>query len=131
MRVCIEKATGRIIESQSGGETHPDPKVKDDEYAAKNLDTLLQNAINAGYAEDEIEVFYENDADFEVRMAAQVESERTYIDRRRVAYPDPMELNDGLVKQHSSDPDIQAEGDAQVAKYYEDCLKVKEDIPKS
>ena len=37
-----------MIESQSGGETHPDPKVNDEEYALTNLDTLRQNAIRAG-----------------------------------------------------------------------------------
>ena len=37
MRVSINKLTGRMIESQSGGETQ------------EHLDTLLKNAINAGY----------------------------------------------------------------------------------
>ena len=56
MRVSINKLTGKLIESQSGGETHPDPKVDDKEYALANLDTLRQNAIRAGHLEENIDV---------------------------------------------------------------------------
>lgn len=70
MRVCIEKATGKLIESQSDGEAHPNPKIDDKEYALMNLDTLRQNAINAGYAEADIEVKYVTDAEFQVIMDA-------------------------------------------------------------
>lgn len=48
-RVCINKTTGKIIEMQSGG-------YDDEALRASRLDTLRQNAINAGYAEGEIEV---------------------------------------------------------------------------
>jgi len=61
MRVCIEKATGRLIEAQSGGETQ------------EHLDTLLQNAINAGYNEDNIEAKFIPDKD----LHALIESSKT------------------------------------------------------
>jgi len=52
MRICIEKSTGRLIESQSGGETQA------------HLDTLLQNAVNAGYKPEDVEVKFVDDAEF-------------------------------------------------------------------
>lgn len=54
-RVCLTK-DGKLVEMQSGGYIHPDPKIDNAEYAATCLNTLKQNALNAGYKEDEIEV---------------------------------------------------------------------------
>ena len=56
MRVAINKSTGKLIESQSGGETQ------------EHLDTLKQNALNAGYKEKDIEVKFVTDAEFETLM---------------------------------------------------------------
>lgn len=66
-RVCVEKATGKLIEMQSGGKVDRLQReaFKDDaryqkyltdcdSLEAARLDTLRQNAINAGYKEDEI-----------------------------------------------------------------------------
>lgn len=64
MRVAINKLNGILIESQSNGETHPDPKVDNVEYAQANLDILKQNAINAGYNEEDIEVKFVTDEEF-------------------------------------------------------------------
>ena len=44
MRVSINKLTGKMIESQSGGTTQ------------EHLDTLKHNAINTGHLEKDIEV---------------------------------------------------------------------------
>ncbi|MHB8109749.1 MAG: hypothetical protein ACYDHW_06925 [Syntrophorhabdaceae bacterium] len=68
-RVCINKATGALIEMQSGGKIERLPKtdsVKDEEYSqyladcvkieAERLNTLRTNAINAGYTDADIEV---------------------------------------------------------------------------
>ena len=86
MRVSIDKITGKIIESQSGGETHPDPKIDDKAYAEVNLETLRQNAINAGYAEKDIEVKFVTDEEFEVLL--------------EVSKPEPTEeqLNEDKIK---------------------------------
>jgi len=65
MRVSINKLTGKMIESQSGGETHPDPKIDDKIYAEANLETLRQNAINAGYSKKEIEVKFVTQEEYE------------------------------------------------------------------
>tara|TARA_R100001244_G_scaffold131632_1_gene105203 strand:- start:781 stop:1206 length:426 start_codon:yes stop_codon:yes gene_type:complete len=54
-RVCISKITGEIINAQSGGTTED------------HLKTLSDNAVRAGYKINEIEVFYETDADFHKR----------------------------------------------------------------
>ena len=70
MRVSINKLTGKMIESQSGGETHPDPKIDDKAYAEVNLETLRQNAINAGYAEKDIEVKFVTQAEYETLAEA-------------------------------------------------------------
>ena len=147
-RVCIEKSTGKLIESQSGGEvevtmeiaeaqliTEGAEGVDQDAIIAKyrylldekdriegiRLNTLKQNALNAGYQEDEIEVFWEEDTDFEIRMAAQRESELTYADRRRPEYPLYADYLDGVVKGNQLEID----------KYIADCLAVKAKYPKN
>ena len=70
MRVSIDKLTGKMIESQSGGETHPDLKIDDKAYAAANLEVMLQNAINAGHKLEDIEVKYVTDAEYEALIEA-------------------------------------------------------------
>ena len=70
MRVSINKLTGKMIESQSGGKTHPDPKIDDAEYAAMNLETLKQNAINAGHLEKDIEVKFATQGEYETLLEA-------------------------------------------------------------
>lgn len=74
MRVCLNKTTGRIIESQSGGTT------------AEHLDTLKINAVNAGYNEADIVVKYMDDAEFEAMLNTQIEAEKTYKQRRLREY---------------------------------------------
>jgi hypothetical protein len=49
-RICINKTTNELIEMQSGGWT------ENKELANARLNTLKQNALNAGYAEKDIEV---------------------------------------------------------------------------
>jgi len=61
MRILIEKSTGRLIESQSGGETQ------------EHLDTLIQNAINAGYREIDIDAKFIPNED----LAALIEASKT------------------------------------------------------
>ena len=145
-RVCLTK-DGKLIEMQSGGKvevtmeiaeaqliTEGAEGVDQDAIIAKyrylldekdriegiRLNTLKQNALNAGYQEDEIEVFWEEDTDFEIRMAAQRESELTYVDRRLAEYPTYADYLDGVVK-----------GDQlQIDKYIADCLAVKARHPK-
>jgi len=56
-RVSIVKATGKLIEMQSGGSTEA------------HLDTLTQNAINAGYKPADIEVKFIPDAEWAVIQA--------------------------------------------------------------
>ncbi len=78
MRVCIDKI-GKLIESQSGGETQ------------EHLDTLKQNAINAGYKESDIEVKFVTDEEFKAIMEA-MKPVPTYADLRRAEYPSTDEL---------------------------------------
>ena len=107
MRACIEKSTGKLIESQSGGETQA------------HLDTLLKNAVNAGYKPEDVEVKFVDDAEFAAIME-KMKPIPTYADLRRAAYPPGVDYLDGNVK---GDQD-------QVQKYIEDCLAVKETYPK-
>lgn len=90
MRVCIEKSTGKLIESQSGGRVKRLPqnnKVSDLKYAeylnncdaleANRLDTLKQNAFNAGYIETDIEVKYISNIEYQIILDAQPIPEKT------------------------------------------------------
>lgn len=77
MRVCIEIATGKLIEAQSGGEFPSHEQVSDavkrgiaeDEfvsaYQANNLATLSNNAIAQGYAESDIEVKFVSETEYQ------------------------------------------------------------------
>jgi len=51
MRVCINKTTGKLIEAQSGG---------------NNLEVLKQNAIDAGFNEEDLEVKNVSDEEYKV-----------------------------------------------------------------
>ena len=53
-RVTIQKSTGKLIEMQSGGDTHPSLPVDNDKYAAQNLQVMIDNAVNAGFSEKDI-----------------------------------------------------------------------------
>lgn len=53
-----------------------------------------------------------------------------YATLRSLAYPPQEDMLDAQAKLSSSDPTIQAEGQAQLNKYYADCLAVKERFPK-
>jgi len=108
MRISIEKSTGRLIESQSGGETQ------------EHLDTLIQNAINTGYAKEDVEVKFVDDAEF-AEIMEKMKPIPTYADLRRSAYPSQFDYLDGIVK---GDQD-------QIQKYIEACLAVKAKYPKT
>ena len=60
-RVCLTK-DGKLIEMQSGGDDRED-------LMEMRLNTLKQNALNAGYKEDEIEVKWVTDAEWAVIQA--------------------------------------------------------------
>ena len=61
MRVAINKLTGKMIESQSGGDTQA------------HLDTLRQNALGSGFKEKDIEVKFVDHAEYIVLKALSVE----------------------------------------------------------
>lgn len=62
-RVCLTTG-GKLIEMQSGGDDRPD-------LMEMRLDTLRQNALNAGYTEDQIEVKWVTDAEWAIIQEAQ------------------------------------------------------------
>jgi hypothetical protein len=55
-RICLTK-DGKLIEMQSGGDDRPD-------LMEMRLNTLKQNALNAGYTEDQIEVKWVTDEEW-------------------------------------------------------------------
>jgi len=61
-RICILKATKRIYEMQGGGDDRP-------ELMEARLNTLKQNAINAGHLEADIEVKWVTNAEYEAAKA--------------------------------------------------------------
>jgi hypothetical protein len=115
-RVCLAK-DGKLIEMQSGGDDRPD-------LMETHLNTLKQNAINAGYKEEDIEVKWVTDEELDIIMEAQRQRDldaRPYGEKRKSEYPPMAEYLDGVVK-----------GDqAQIDKYIADCLAVKAKYPKS
>ena len=66
-RVSIERATGKIIEMQFGGD---DATVK---LKAARLATLTTNALNAGYTADQIEVKWVTDEEYAALIAPTAE----------------------------------------------------------
>lgn len=60
-RVCLKD--GKLIEMQSGGDDRPD-------LMEMRLNTLKQNALNAGYTEDQIEVKWVSDEEWAVIQEA-------------------------------------------------------------
>ena len=110
MRYSRQLSTGLLIETQSGGD--PNNPV--------HLQTLKDNAISSGHDKDDVEVGYEDDAIVEGWLAEQIESDKTYSEKRKESYPPATDYLDGVVK-----------GDqAQIDKYIADCLAVKEKFPK-
>jgi len=85
-RVCLTK-TGKLIEMQSGGESD------DKELEAMRLDTLKQNALNAGYKEDEIDVKWVTDDEWAVIQEAN-KPVPTYAELRKREYPPAAEQLD-------------------------------------
>ncbi len=105
MRICKVKTTDKIIEMQSNA----------------TEGTLLTNALNNGYAENEVEELVVTDEEFSSLMKIQDEAARTYADKRQLEYPDIYDYIDGVVKSDQAQRD----------KYIADCQAVKEKFPKT
>ncbi len=59
-----------------------------------------------------------------------VEDTRTYAQKRQAAYPSVNDFLDAYVKMNSKEATLMAAGSAQLQKYIDDCLAVKEMYPK-
>jgi len=113
MRVCIEKSTGKLIEAQSGGETHPDPKIDDKDYADMNLETLRQNAINLGY----------NLKNIEIKFVTNIEYQ-TILDSQTVPEPTQDQINENKIKAKMRELAIvNLKADGELPQDYQDALK--------
>lgn len=77
-RVCLTK-DGKLIEMQGGGDDLPG-------LMEMRLNTLKQNALNAGYTEDQIEVKWVTDEEWAAIQEAN-KPPVTYADLRRAEYP--------------------------------------------
>jgi len=88
MRYAKQKSTGKLIESQSGG--NPDNPA--------HLQTLKANAISSGIAENDIEVGYENDEVVAGWIKTQNESAMGFSEKRRRSYPPIGDQLDALWK---------------------------------
>ena len=111
MRYAKQKSTGKILESQGGG--NPDNPL--------HLSTMIQNAVNGGFNEADIEVGYADDDVVEGWIKEQNESAMTYSDKREAEYPDYRDYLDAIVKGD----------DTQKQKYIDDCKAVKLKYPKN
>lgn len=76
MRVCRVKATKKIIEMQTGGTTQAD------------LDTLINNAVAAGYSEANIEALFMTFAEYQAALLLDPDfvAEKAAADARDLAY---------------------------------------------
>ena len=70
MRVCIERSSGKLIESQSGAAPHG---------------ALIVNAVNAGYSESDVEEKVVTQEEWQVLFDATIPA-LTYADNRIMAY---------------------------------------------
>ena len=112
-RICLTK-DGKLIEMQSGGDDRPD-------LMEMRIDTLRQNALNAGYIEADIEVKFVTDAEYAAIMEAN-KPIPTYEELRRAEYPSTDELVVALwekvVEGRSATADVlQAKRETVKAKY--------------
>ena len=104
MKICILKYNSRIIEMQSHA----------------TAGTLIQNAINSGYAIEDIEEKEIAEPEYKVLFDAQTEAEKTYVQRRIAEYPPMVDYIDAIVK-----------GDeVQRQAYIDKCLAIKARYPK-
>jgi len=69
-RISINRITGKLIEFQSGGDDRPD-------LMEMRLNTLLQNAINAGNKEEDIEVKWVTPEESAALLAPTVEEKKS------------------------------------------------------
>ena len=81
MRVCIERSSGKLIESQTG------------DHAAYGA--LLGNAVSAGYAAEDVEEKVVTQDAFDVLWEA-ARPPATYAQKRKDAYPDIGDQLDAL-----------------------------------
>ena len=70
------KSTGRLLESQSGG----------DESNPQHLQDLIDNAVSSGHSKEDIEVGYEDDTVVQGWLKDANEASKTYADRRKPFY---------------------------------------------
>jgi len=75
-RVCILKSSGEVLEFQSGGFEEGNKELSD-----KRLSVLLENAINSGYKEDQIEVKWVSEEQTSVILDAINNSEDMIVNK--------------------------------------------------
>lgn len=98
MRVSIIKSNGRLFESQSGGDSQ------------EHLDALLQNAINAGFSSEEVEVKFATDEEYAVILAAEKSAEEEALpdpEKKRRAYRQAWtedEFQEAFLEAHEDPP---------------------------
>lgn len=94
MRVSINKLTGRLIESQSGGDMPPiNPDWTPEElnaaiaaYRAANLQTLIDNAVRQGHKAEEIEAKFIPYKDLPALIEASKMPEQIAAEAAQAAY---------------------------------------------
>ncbi len=98
MRVCIEKSTGKLIESQSGL-----PKVfKDgDDNDIIVPDAMIGNAVRAGYDPSDVEVRAVTEAEFK-QLLVDTKPALTYSAKRAKEMPGAGDMIDAIMKSLAS-----------------------------
>mgnify|MGYP003148261234 CR=1 FL=1 len=108
MRILKIKATNRIIEAQS--------------HATEG--TLLSNALSRGFDASEVEESLVTNEQYNTLIDAQNEADKTYADKRRLAYPSTKDFMEAYTEKEIGGDDTK--WNEYVTKYN----KVRTDNPK-
>jgi hypothetical protein len=114
MRYCKQISTGKLLESQGGG--NPDNP--------EHLECLKRNAISSGIPANDIEVFYGDDAD----LTQMVIDSRSSIDQWKI---DIKETDSGMPR-HMEDlitNNASLVIPTEMKKRYDDKIKVRSERP--
>tara|TARA_B110000285_G_C14713464_1_gene418867 strand:+ start:276 stop:599 length:324 start_codon:yes stop_codon:yes gene_type:complete len=85
MRYSKQISTGKILESQGGGDSNN----------PLHLSTMKDNAVSGGISESDIEVGYADDDVVDGWIKTQNDAAMTYADKRKAEYPSiPAQLDD-------------------------------------
>lgn len=157
--ILYDLSTGKIIQNvESNSDVYQDGGIIDLDGAAVGIKEISESVPFTSYVnletgeictrenpatfDDVLTAAETNDSDIDAVIQNYLTTEcltttvaawkiENYKILRQKAYPDMAEYLDAQAKLSSTDPDIQAAGQAQLDQYNSDCIAVKDRFPKS